>query len=425
MQLDAAGPIVVKLIVDKAATQLAGLGQLPTNKALELPDFTIGLEPKARDIVQLLESGGSSNLLLLHGMAGLGKTTLAKSVFNHLHATDNTTPCHFAWLNPEMKASQDVVPAQRALLEELAHEVSPVIPSAAVGRRMLEAKLRGKKVLLVVDNVWGQQLSWLLPGSIMDVLGEGSVVLVTSRESWAMEQFGWTAAVHEIEMDFLAPQESLELFCSHIYGSSMYPAGDDEAVAAIVGRCGGLPLALEVVGRYLHDGKDVWSFFRHLEEALSFVYSNERALRFERQQTVYDALSVSWDALDLEQQQTLLDIVWFLQGQPLQLVESVCGPGVLERLKQLGLVKWTTLPEDESSQQPVTVHVVLADFCKLLGTRSNHGTRLELLGQDVKGCGFAESTENILSMVCVASRCTLIRSRNVSHHHHVLLAPGE
>jgi hypothetical protein len=398
LQFDSAGPTLVRLVADRAVKYLAELQQLPTNKTLALPDISIGLEMKNARIVQLLTAAdtGISQMVLLHGMAGMGKTTVAKSVLNKLNQLDNTVPCHFARLNPEMQLSSDMVPAQQALLEELVPYADvPAINTAEGGRQLLAARLQGKKVLLVVDNAWGQQLSWLLPGNIMEVLGEGSMVLVTSRESaWAMREFGRAAAVQEVEMDFLTQQESLELFCRHAYGSSTYPAGDEEPVTAIVARCGGLPLALEVVGTYLSDDKDVWGFFRRMEEALSFVYSNELASRFERQQTVFDALCVSWEVLDAEQQEALLDIVWFLQGQPLQLVEHLCGREVLDRLKCLGLVNWPPVEVGSTSLQPVSVHVVLVDFCKLLA-RGDYGMRLELLGDAVDGC----SIEDVLSMV--------------------------
>jgi hypothetical protein len=396
VQFDSAGPTLVRLVVNQAAKWLAKLQQLPTNKTLVLPDISIGLDMKNARVMQLLTAAGGSQMVLLHGMAGIGKTTLAKSVLNKLNKLHNTVPSHFARLNPEMQLSSDVIPAQQALLEELVPYADvPAMNTAEAGRQLLAAGLQGKKVILVVDNAWGQQLSWLLPGDIMEVLGEGSMVLVTSRESvWAMREFGRTAAVQEVEMDFLTHQESLELFCRHAYGSSTYPAGDEEPVTAIVTRCGGLPLALEVVGTYLSDDKDVWGFFRRMEEALSFVYSNELASRFERQQTVFDALRVSWEVLDAEQQEALLDIVWFLQGQPLQLVEHLCGREVLDRLRCLGLVKWPPVEVGSTSLQPVSVHVVLVDFCKLLA-RDDHGMRLELLGDAVDGC----SIEDVLSMV--------------------------
>jgi hypothetical protein len=382
LQFDAArGPSLVRLVVDRAVEVLAGMCELPTDKAMALPDITVGLEARAAEIVQRLTSGGTSRMLLLHGMAGMGKTTLAKAVFNRLHRMDRTVPCHFARLNPEMTDPRDVMREQRVLMEELA----PAFGSAAAGGQTLEGRLRGKKVLLVVDNAWRAQLALLLPGNIMHVLGKGSMVLVTSRESWDV-------GVQLEEARFLTPAESLQLFCRHVYGQDHCPPDDAVPVNAIVARCGGLPLALEVVGRHLRGTRDVWSFFRRLESELAFVYSHQQACRFERQQTVLDALSVSWVALDDEQKSTLLDVVWFLRGQPLQLVASFCDPGVLARLNRLGLVKWSA--EGASGQQLVTVHNVVVDFCKML-PEGDHGRRLDLQGS----VGTRRTVKRVLSRV--------------------------
>jgi hypothetical protein len=386
LQSEASGPGLVRLVVDRAAEVLIGLRRMPRNKAMVLPDISVGLTSKVDSTVQLLTSGSSNQMVLLHGMAGIGKTTLAKAVFNTLHAMDNTVPCHFARLNPEMMSPEDVVDEQRAMLKELAYCVSRVsdIRSAASGRQMLQQELQGKQVLLVVDNAWKQQLHWLLPDNIMGVLGDGSMVLVTSRESWASEEEGESV---------LSEAESMELFCQHAYGSSCCPAKDQVAVSAIVARCGGLPLALEVVGRHLAETRDAWKFFRHIDDSLAYVYSHQRACRFERQQTVFEALSVSWDALDEEQRETLLDVVWFLQGQPRPLVESLCDPGVLEQLNRLGLVRWKQA-EGGAGKQLVVVHAVLMDFCKMLHS-SKSGMRLEMEGDGDGDC----SVDDILSMV--------------------------
>jgi hypothetical protein len=392
--MEASGPCLVGLVVAQAAEVLTGLQQMPRTKAMVLPAIRIGLAPKVDRLVELLTSGSGSRMVLLHGMAGMGKTTLAKAVFNTLHAMDNTVPCHFASLNPEVTRPEDAVDEQRAMLEELAHSTDVSgIREADDGKLMLQQELRGKRVLLVVDNVWREQLELLLPRNIMGVLGDGSIVLVTSRESWALEKYGEEPRVQEVGGSVLTEQESLELICKHAYGNDSCPLEDEVAVRAIAARCGGLPLALEVVGRYLAETRDARKFARHMDDSLAYVYSHQRACRFERQQTVFEALSISWDALDEEQRETLLDVVWFLRGQPRQLVESLCDTGVLEQLNRLGLVQWTPA-EEGSGKQLVVVHEVLVDFCKMLHS-SKSGMRLEMEGDGDGDC----SVDDILSMV--------------------------
>ena len=62
----------------------------------------------------------------------------------------------------------------------------------------------------MVDNVWDDLLEQLLPGDIMDVVGQGSVVLVTSRDLGAAQCFGGAVVA---EVGFLSDVDSMQLLC--------------------------------------------------------------------------------------------------------------------------------------------------------------------------------------------------------------------
>jgi adenylate kinase len=114
-----------------------------------------------------------------HG--GIGKTTIAKGVFNKLHGSSpELLPCSFVQLEFGLSASK-MAAMQRQLLRDLASADRQEVDTSAAGRTELAASLHKNKVLLVLDNVWDGQLEELLPESILEVLGEGSTVLVTSR----------------------------------------------------------------------------------------------------------------------------------------------------------------------------------------------------------------------------------------------------
>jgi hypothetical protein len=379
------GTKLVKIAVNRTAKALLDLQCLPTCKAKALPDVLVGLATQKDRLLQLLTEGGNRRSVLLHGMAATGKTTLAKAVFNELHERNRTMPCHFVQITPAMKDSKALLPEQVALLEQLACEHGVKVTDYDEACRLIADKLRGLRVLLVVDNISGNQLKWLLPGNIMEVLGEGSMVLFTSRDRSVVKRMrstqpgdegasgaGWV----EVEMQCLAAQQSTELFCRHVTGRCTLPSGEDEQwggqglvneacltlfaddspeavgkLEGLVARCGGLPMALELAGKHLaglgHSATQ--EFFEDLEQALQSVYHNEG---------LFARLQPSWEALSSVNREVLLDIVWFLQGRCWGLMACYCSFGVLAALRKLGLVC-------ESEQQEVTVHPVLADFCKL------------------------------------------------------------
>jgi hypothetical protein len=340
---------------------LANMGKLPTDSMEELPKIMVGLEGKVGALVQKLQPGaeGRSSMVLLHGMGGIGKTTLARAVFNKLHGGNPALPCCFVQLEPALEEAS-IVQRQCQLLQQLAHVINPSVHTTAAGRKQLAHSLAGKRVLMVVDNVWGVQLESLLPRSMLQDLGAGSMVLITSRESGAAKGFN---AVERAEADFLSELDAMQLLCQHAYGSSTPPAAEEQQVKGVLARCGGLPMALEVVGSHLRQCSNRQRFFNDLSNAMADAYKHDSAERMDGDRTLFAALRLSWSALDGEQQEALLDITWLLNGQPWGLVEACCGYGVLGRLCRFGLVK----QQDSTSIRGdlvVAVHDTIVAFCQ-------------------------------------------------------------
>jgi hypothetical protein len=400
MQVCELGPDLMEYIVQQTVKCLVELQQLPTLKDEPLPSIAVALgEPnldRNHAAQQLMPADGKDHLLLLTGMGGIGKTTLAKAVFNHLHGRDRTVPCCFLRLDPSMQSPKQFLPAHRALLRELAPEATFEDGPADPVRELLAKRLRGKKVLVVVDNVWGHQLQSVLPGNIMEVLGQGSIVIVTSRDSRACDAMGraprWV--VEQVKMECLMEGEAAELFCRHAFGSSSPPAGEEERVQQVVARCGGLPMALEVVGRHRRS-MDRQQYRGRKEVPWLFVYHNERAGRLEEPQTLFGAIDLSWHGLDGERKEALLDIVWFLNGSEWDLVRLYCGGDILEDLRSLALVKQVKDPSGGSQRHFVEVPNAIADFCRM-AVHGAKGQRQDLRADELG----AEPIWDELSTVC-------------------------
>jgi hypothetical protein len=378
------GPCLVRQVVARVAELLAEQTQLPVSKPEELPEVRVRLEQARAAVVKLLSRSQGPLMLIMTGMGGIGKTTLAKAVFNQLHAMDHTTPCHFLRLDPEGREG-GMVEKQQELLRGLTCAPTAYFSTAAEGRQLLGQKLLGRKVLVVVDNVWDGQLEQLLPKNIMDMLGEGSLVLVTSRMSGAAARLAGQQSVREVQVEFLSEEDSYELLCQHAgYSSSNLAADKAALIRTLLGRCGGLPMALEVVGKRLARGGNWQGFVMSIEAALADVYLVVRVDRLEQQRTLFEELQLSWDALEAREKDSLLDIVWFLRGQPWELVGAYCGEGVLERLRSLAFV--TRGPGEGRLLQAVkveviNVHPVIVNFCKM-AVRSYEDQRIDLKVED-------------------------------------------
>jgi hypothetical protein len=360
--------LLVEDVVDCTVKTLLRLGELPTDKLKSLPAICVGLDGQRDNILHRLAAAqGTSTMVLLCGMGGIGKSALARAVFNQLHKDNRTVPCSFVELVHPCSVP-DLVRMQQDILCDLAnlHNARTHYKWSAAddGHKVLLEKLRHKRVLLVVDNVWEDQLELLLPKGIMEVLAEGSVVLVTSRHSDAVAQFDGTPALHNVE--YLSEQDSLELFCRHACASSSRAIDEAEAVASVVAMCGGMPVVLEALARCGGLPATVQALGKHInltdgtpldriDELLRGAYSSRGG--------VFHAIKESWDTLiDPEEQETLLDIVWFLNGQHRSRVGSYCWSAVLDKLERQGLVQ---LRIGADGSREVTVHEAVSDFCKM------------------------------------------------------------
>ena len=106
--------------------------------------------------------------------------------------------------------------------------------------------LKGReRMLLVLDDVWKIQTL-----EILEVMPKGvqCKIIITTRDEGVPNKKHAT----KLKMPILSPLESWKLFCHHACcGDVNMPLDLEEVGKQIMSECGGLPLALKVIGRYL------------------------------------------------------------------------------------------------------------------------------------------------------------------------------
>ena len=219
---------------------------------------------------------------------------------------------------------------------------------------MIKERLCRKRVLVVADDVAHlDQLKALMVDRSW--FGRGSRVIITTRDSKLLREADQTYQIEELE-----PDEALQLFSRHAFKVSK-PAKDYiELSKKVVGYCGGLPLALEVIGALLYK--------KNRGEWESEIDSLSRIPN----QDIQGKLLISFDALDGELQRAFLDIACFFIGIEKEYVAKVLGARcrdnpevVLETLRERSLIQFHgCIIKDERPffESTVTMHDLLRDM---------------------------------------------------------------
>jgi tetratricopeptide (TPR) repeat protein len=212
----------------------------PFNLPADLADFT-GRQSEVDQVREALSREGAVAISGIHGMGGIGKTTLAVHVAHQLAAEGRF---RHAQLYLDLKGTDptplDPAAALQSLLSPLLgpdpQRPDDVDALAELWRRAIH----GKHAVLILDNAAGAaQVRPLLPGCAT------CAVLVTSRQRFTLPGAGL------LDLDPMDPDEARALL------QRLAPRLDDAGADTIAGLCGRLPLALRVAGNYLHLNDDV------------------------------------------------------------------------------------------------------------------------------------------------------------------------
>nr|ACR19031.1 TIR-NBS-LRR-type disease resistance-like protein [Pyrus x bretschneideri] len=277
---------VIKTIVEENIVEL-----LPGTDELQVAKYPVGIDSRVQPIINDLFSGGLSDVkrVGIWGMGGLGKTTAANAIYDKIHHGFQFK-CYLGDVS-DTERRCGLVHLQEQLVSSILKRTTR-INSVGEGISVIKERLRRRKVLIVVDNVDKVEQLRAIAGD-REWFGPGSIIIITTRDEHLLNQVRVNLRYPAGEMN---EEEALELFSWHTFENNCPKEEYLELSKKVVSYCGGLPLALKVLGSSL--------FGRPITEWQSYLEKLKRIPEGE----IIEKLKISFDGLDYNQKTIFLHI---------------------------------------------------------------------------------------------------------------------
>ncbi|KAF3340537.1 disease resistance protein RGA2-like protein [Carex littledalei] len=273
----------------------------------------VGREQDVHKLVKTIIDGCNGEnvrVISIVGMGDLGKTTLARLIFNN-----QDVEMFFAlrfWVSVSNDFSVDKI--AKSMIDYQTKENSNLHGD---NMELLQLRLReiigSKRYLLVLDDVWSVNPSkWEELENMLRCSSVGSVVVVTSR----IETVASTMKPVRHDLEHLNEHDSWTIFRRRAFGSGVEECADLVKIGEeIVKKCGGVPLAIKSLGMLLSE-KSKERDWQAILDSKSWEKGFEDADDVLHKQILH-ALRVSYDHLPPHVKQCFAFCVVFPKGHVL------------------------------------------------------------------------------------------------------------
>ncbi|TQD93885.1 hypothetical protein C1H46_020499 [Malus baccata] len=292
------------------------------------------------------------------GMGGLGKTTIARAVYDEIACQFEA--CCFLENVKEGFMNHGELHMQKKLLSSISGNKVGSSDISKNGFQVMLKNLGHKKLLVVVDDVDKLAQIEALLGKEHS-FGGGSRIIITTRD-WQLLSIADVIYSPKVFNDAGA----LELFRRYAFRTKQSTKDYDNLSRRVIEYAQGLPLALKVLGAFLYN-KTVSEWEDVLEK-----------IRKIPQREIHDVLKTSFDGLDDAEKDIFLDIACFFKGmQKDYAIEILDGCGFYPHTgirvlidRALITVSWWGTLEMHDSLQEMGREIVRQESIKVPGRRS-------------------------------------------------------
>ncbi|KAF8029500.1 hypothetical protein BT93_E2032 [Corymbia citriodora subsp. variegata] len=272
-------------------------------------EYVIGIDDRVKDVIKLLEIEDDEvgvRIVGIHGTNGIGKTTIAKAVYDRLFSCFDR--CSFlAEIGETTQNVGGIQFMQTKLICDVLEQDGDVA-SFEGGIKFFQDVFHTIKVLIVLDDVEEQSHLDDLVGDQLDWFGSGSRIIVTLENVGILQTYVSQGLACLYEVNGMDNDRALELFHKHALGSHFSIPGYPKVGKHIVKATGQVPFVIEVIGSFLR-GKTIEDW-RKIEDLIKPQNKNSQEIL----KDCRGILKFCYEALDEKQKQIFWDIAWFANG---------------------------------------------------------------------------------------------------------------
>ncbi|GAB2273990.1 hypothetical protein Dimus_008759 [Dionaea muscipula] len=258
-------------------------------------EFVIGLEDDILELSNKLVNDHHHKMVVISGMGGLGKTTLARKVYHHKSVRKHFLGFAWAHISQQFQIRSVILGILLDLIpdndKQRREEVRGLEDQQLHGK--LYHMLKEKSYLVVLDDVWTTEdwnrLQAAFP--IINDQGIASKVVLTSRHAHIVSALGKLVLYHQLKpLDVEMSWELLQkkaFIAKDAIDPCLVQLGEK-----MLEHCNGLPLAIVVLGGVLANKRTSEDWQNVLDNIHSYFGADK--LHNQSYNSVYDVLGMSY-----------------------------------------------------------------------------------------------------------------------------------